>query len=44
MSRKRFAGIKILTITNLSRHGIAKDLRENSPFCMAKLLKLEMFS
>ena len=23
---------------------IAKDLRENSPFCMAKLLKLEMFS
>ena len=23
---------------------IAKDLRENSPFCMVKLLKLEMFS
>ena len=23
---------------------IAKDLRENSPFCMAKLLKLETFS
>lgn len=22
---------------------IAKDLRENSPFCMAKLLKLEIF-